>query len=70
MRELLFRTDTQVRAIHNGAGWQIEIKRLLNTGDPTDAVFEVGQTYAFGLSIFNNAAIGHAQSNFLSMKIE
>lgn len=65
-----FRTDTQVRAKHNGKGWQIEIKRKLNTGDPTDAVFVVGEEIAFGLSIFNNAAIAHGMSNFKTMKIE
>ncbi len=65
-----FRRDTQVRAKHNGSGWQIEIKRKLNSGDPNDAVFEIGTEIPFGLVIFNNAAIGHAQSNFLTMKIE
>lgn len=64
------RTDTQVRAKHVGKGWQIEIKRKLNTGDPTDAVFVVGEEMAFGLSIFNNAAIAHGMSNFKTMKIE
>ncbi len=65
-----YRTDTQVRAIHVGSGWQIEIKRKLNTGDPTDAVFNPGESMAFGLTIFNNAAIGHAQSNFLTLEIQ
>lgn len=65
-----FRSDTQVRAKHNGSGWQVEIKRKLNTGDPTDAVFAIGEEIPFGLSIFNNAAIAHAMSNFKTMKIE
>jgi len=64
------RSDTQVRAKHIGKGWQIEIKRKLNTGDPTDAVFVVGEEMAFGLSIFNNSAIAHGMSNFKTMKIE
>lgn len=64
------RSDTQVRAIHNGSGWQVEIKRKLNTGSATDAVFTVGEEMPFGLSIFNNAAIAHAMSNFKTMKIE
>ncbi|OFY92751.1 MAG: hypothetical protein A3K10_17500 [Bacteroidetes bacterium RIFCSPLOWO2_12_FULL_31_6] len=64
------RSETQVRAKHNGIGWQIEIKRKLNTGDPKDAVFVVGEEIAFGLSIFNNAAIAHGTSNFKTMKIE
>ena len=64
------RSETQVRAKHVGKGWQIEIKRKLNTGDPKDAVFVVGEEIAFGLSIFNNAAIAHGMSNFKTMKIE
>ncbi len=65
-----FRSDTQVRAKHIGSGWQVEIKRKLNTGDPTDAVFVIGEEIPFGLAIFNNAAIGHGQTNFLTMRIE
>lgn len=65
-----FRSDTQVRAQHIGTGWQIEIRRELDSGDPTDAVFRIGESIPFGLAIFNNAAIGHAQTNFLTMTIE
>lgn len=65
-----FRTDTQVRAKHIGSGWQVEIKRKLDTGDPTDAIWAIGDEIPFSLAIFNNAAIGHAQSAFLTMKIE
>lgn len=65
-----FRSETQVRAQHTGSGWQLEIKRKLDTGDPTDAKFIVGEEIPFGLAIFNNAAIGHAQTNFLTMKLE
>ena len=64
------RSEVQVQAKHIGSGWQLEIKRKLNTGDPTDAEFVFGQEMPFGLVIFNNAAIGHAQSNFLTLKIE
>ncbi|MDO9039558.1 MAG: ethylbenzene dehydrogenase-related protein [Lutibacter sp.] len=64
------RSETQVRAKHTGSGWQIEIKRKLNTGDPKDAVFVVGEEIAFGLAIFNNSAIAHGMSNFKTMKIE
>ncbi len=65
-----FRSDTQVRAKHVGSGWQLEIKRKLNSGDPTDAIFVIGEEIPFGLSIFNNAAIAHGMSNFLTMRIE
>ena len=64
------RSEVQVKSIHVGSGWQLEIRRKLNTGDPTDAEFVIGQTMPFGLAIFNNAAIGHGQTNRLSMKIE
>ncbi len=64
------RSEVQVRAQHIGSGWQLEIRRKLNTGDPTDAEFVIGQSLPFGLAIFNNAAIGHGQSNFLTMTIE
>ncbi|NEW79928.1 MAG: hypothetical protein GZ086_11005 [Gelidibacter sp.] len=65
-----FRSDTQVRAKHIGSGWQIEIKRKLNSGDPKDAVFVVGEEIPFGMAIFNNSAIAHGMSNFKTMKIE
>ncbi len=64
------RGEVQVRSQHVGSGWQLEIRRKLTTGDPMDADFAPGQTIPFGLAIFNNAAIAHGQSNFLSMKIE
>ena len=32
--------------------------------------FKIGESIPFGLAIFNNAAIGHGQSNFLTMEIE
>jgi len=64
------RGEVQVRSSHTGSGWQLEIRRKLNTGDPMDADFTPGQTIPFGLAIFNNAAIGHGQSNRLTMKIE
>ncbi len=64
------RSETQVRAVHTGSGWQLEIKRKLNTGDPNDAVFTLGEEIPFALAIFNNAAIGHGQSSFLKMKFE
>ena len=64
------RSEVQVRAKHTGSGWQLEIRRKLTTGDPTDADFTPGQSIPFGLAIFNNAAIGHGASNFKTMKIE
>ena len=64
------RSEVQVRSVHTGNGWQLEIMRKLVTGDPTDAPFVIGEEIPFALAIFNNAAIGHGQSLFLTMKIE
>jgi len=64
------RSEVRVIAQHVGSGWQLEIMRKLNTGDPTDAVFTPGQSMPFGLAIFNNAAIAHGQTNFLTMTLE
>ena len=64
------RSEVRVKAVHIGSGWQLEIKRKLNTGDPTDVEFAIGTEIPFGLAIFNNAAIAHGQTNFLTMKIE
>jgi hypothetical protein len=64
------RGEVQVKANHTGSGWQLEIRRKLTTGDPMDADFSPGQSIPFGLAIFNNAAIGHGMSNFLTMEIE
>tara|TARA_R110001583_G_scaffold114876_3_gene265361 strand:- start:23851 stop:25092 length:1242 start_codon:yes stop_codon:yes gene_type:complete len=64
------RSEVRVKAKHTGSGWQLEIKRKMETGDPTDASFAAGQSLPFGLVIFNNAAIGHGQTNFLTMTIE
>lgn len=64
------RSEVQVKSVHTGSGWQLEIRRKLVTGDPTDAEFVIGQEMPFGLAIFNNAAIGHGMTNFLTMIIE
>ena len=64
------RSEVQVKSIHVGSGWQLEIRRKLITGDPTDTEFLFGESIPFGLAIFNNAAIGHGQTNYLTMTIE
>ena len=64
------RGEVEVKANHIGSGWQLEIRRKLITGDPTDVEFTIGSEIPFGLAIFNNAAIGHGQTNYLTMKIE
>lgn len=64
------RSEVQIKSQHIGTGWQLEIRRKLSTGDPTDAEFVIGESMPFGLAIFNNAAIGHGMTNFLTMKIE
>ena len=64
------RSEVRIKSRHTGSGWVLEIRRELNTGDPKDAEFVVGESMSFGLAIFNNAAIGHGMSNFLTMTIE
>ena len=64
------RSEVQVKAQHIGSGWQLEIRRKLITNDPTDVEFLIGESIPFGLAIFNNAAIGHGQTNFLTMTLE
>ncbi len=64
------RSEVQIKSRHTGSGWLLEIRRKLNTGDPTDTEFVVGESMSFGIAIFNNAAIGHGMSNFLTLTIE
>ena len=64
------RSEVRILAEHTGSGWVLEIRRELNTGDPTDAEFVIGQSMPFGLAIFNNAAIGHGMSLNKTMIIE
>ena len=64
------RSEVQVKATHIGSGWQLEIRRKLITGDPTDTEFLIGESIPFGLAIFNNAAIAHGQTNYLTMTLE
>jgi hypothetical protein len=64
------RSQVRIEARHVGSGWQLEIKRKLNTGSPDDVEFVIGESMSFGLAIFGNAAIAHGQTNFLTMTIE
>lgn len=66
----LGRGDISISAIHTGTGWICEFTRKLNTNDADDVVFDVTEELAFGLAIFNNAAIAHAIKPNLIMKFE
>jgi len=66
----LGRADIDIKAVHTGTGWVCEFTRKLNTGDDDDVVFETSKTYAFGLAIFNNAAIAHSIKPNLLLKFE
>ena len=66
----LGRADIDIRAIHTGTGWVCEFTRKLDTGDEDDVVFNIEEEIAFGLAIFNNAAIAHAVKPNLNMKFE
>jgi len=66
----LGRADINISATHTGTGWICEFTRKLNTGDPDDIVFNIEEEVAFGLAIFNNAAIAHAIKPNLNLKFE
>ena len=66
----LGRADIDIKAMHTGTGWVCEFTRKLNTGDEDDVVFDVTKELAFGLAIFNNAAIAHAIKPNLLLKFE
>lgn len=66
----LGRGDITIIAKHNGMGWVAEFTRKLDTEDADDVVFDVAEELAFGLAIFNNAAIAHAVKPNLTMKFE
>ena len=66
----LGRADINIKAVHTGTGWICEFTRKLNTADVDDVVFDITKEYAFGLAIFNNAAIAHAIKPNLNMKFE
>ena len=64
------RADISIKTKFTGSGWVAELKRKLNTGDPQDVVFSVGQELAFGFATFDNAAIAHAIKPGLVLKVE
>ncbi len=66
----LGRADINISAKHTGSGWICEFTRKLDTNDADDIVFDVAEEIAFGLAIFNNAAIAHAIKPNLNMKFE
>jgi hypothetical protein len=68
------RSDVEAYGVYSSGTWTLEIRRKLNTGSvggtlagqqgtyPVDVQFAPGQTYAFGLAIFDNAQIEHSWS--------
>ena len=66
----LGRGDISITAVHTGSGWICEFTRKMNTNDEDDVIFDVSKELAFGLAIFNNAAIAHAIKPNLTMKFE
>lgn len=64
------RADLDIKAVYTGTGWICEFTRKLNTGDADDVIFDVTQELAFGLAIFDNAAIAHSIKPGLLMKFE
>ena len=66
----LGRGDITIQAKHTGTGWVCEFMRKLDTGDADDVVFDITKEIAFGIAIFNNAAIAHAVKPNLILKFE
>jgi len=64
------RGDINVSAVYTGTGWVTEFSRKLNTGHDDDVVFDPAEELAFGLAIFDNAAIAHGIKPGLLMKFE
>ncbi len=49
------RADVQAKGIHNGTGWNVEFKRLRDTGSTNDVAFDrTNVAYIFGPAIANN----------------
>jgi len=49
------RADVQAKGIHNGTGWNVEFKRLRDTGSDNDVAFDqTNVAYIFGPAIANN----------------
>jgi len=65
------RGDILAKGVFTGNGWILEFKRKLDTGDHVvDVTFDTSKDYPFGLGVFDNAAIAHAITPFLTLKFE
>jgi hypothetical protein len=64
------RADINISAVYTGTGWVCEFSRKLDTGHDDDVVFKVDEELAFGLAIFDNAAIAHGIKPGLLLKFE
>ena len=66
------RGDLLVSARHTGSGWIMELQRQLKTNDSEkqDVDFSSLEDQAFGISIFDNAALAHAICANLRLKFE
>jgi len=64
------RGDIEARGKFMGSGWVLEMKRKLTTDDTAgqDINFSSLETQAFGIAIFNNAAIAHGIRPGLSLR--
>ncbi len=66
------RGDIAAVGVHTGQGWILEIKRALRTDDTDgqDVDFSSLEEQAFGVAIFDNAAIAHSITAGLKLKFE
>ena len=57
------RADIIAKAVYGGGFWTVEIQRSLITGSDLDVQFDdMAKDYAFGVAVFDNAAIAHGSS--------
>ena len=57
------RGDIETKGVWAAGKWTVVMHRKLDTGQPDDAKFTLGKSYAFGLSVFNNLdAVNHTVS--------
>ena len=66
------RSDITAKAVHNGRGWVLEIKRALKTPDTVnqDVDFSTLEDQPFGIAVFNQANNQHAIKPNLLLKFQ
>lgn len=62
-------TDIKAKGIWQNGVWRVEMSRLLNTGNPDDVVFRLGESVLGGIAIFDQTSDqDHVISEVLTFK--